>query len=815
MNSFSGSVASNGIRLAYESFGAVEDPVVLAVAGLNCHRIHWPDQLCENIAAQGYRFIRFDNREIGESTWTPKHVETGVLAAWMLPLLGRQPRVAPRVAYDLDTLVLDAVGLLDALGVEAAHWLGFSMGGMIAQIAAADHGSRVLSLTSMMSSPNSDDLPIPLWLGPVVSAQPLAAGSPKLAALGEAMTLRAITGSTHAIPLATSRKYATRIAARGANPRAAAHHYGAIRATGSFEDRLKRVKAPTLIIHGVDDPLVVIEGGRRTAAAIEGATLHEVPGMGHDFPDGCLERFQGWLLDHFGSVAAPKGPSASVSEIASDDVVADHQTVIVGAGFAGIGLGIQLKQSGRDDFVILEQEAAVGGTWRANTYPGCACDVQSHLYSYSFEPNPLWTEKFSSWDEIDTYLVGCVEKHGLGEHLQLATEVVEATYDADRAWWRVTVQTGEERRTLTTKSVVMAVGPLSVPRYPDIKGRESFTGESFHSATWDHGYDLVGKRVAVIGTGASAIQFIPHVAAVADAVSVFQRTPPWILPKNNRRFSALERTLFQRFDPARLAYRGSLYMFKEWGLGMFLRPKSWIRPWVAKGARHHLESQVPDPVLRATLTPDYEIGCKRILISDDYYPAMSRPNVTVSTDAVTEITATGVRQADGTETAVDAIIYGTGFQVDRPSAGVAVRGLGGRRLDEQWAKDGFETYLGTTVSGFPNLFVLAGPNTGIGHTSLVFMIEAQLTYVLGALALLEAGTVKSLDVRPEVQAEFGEALQAKMRGTVWTSGCNSWYLADSGKNFTIWPDYTFRYRAATQHFDLGDYRVETGTTANL
>jgi cation diffusion facilitator CzcD-associated flavoprotein CzcO len=475
---------------------------------------------------------------------------------------------------------------------------------------------------------------------------------------------------------------------------------------------------------------------------------------------------------------------------------------VIGTGFSGLGMAIKLKQSGNDDFVVLEKAGSVGGTWRDNTYPGCACDVQSHLYSFSFEPNPKWSRMFATQPEIREYLEHCTTKYGVRPHIRFDATMTACEFDEAAGVWRVEVNGGED--VLTARAVVAGFGPLSRPAYPAIEGIESFKGKAFHSAEWQSEYDLRGKRVAVIGTGASAIQFVPRIAPEVAHLKLFQRTPPWIVPKPDRRTTRVERWLFKRFPGLQQAYRQSIYWRLEGRvLGFTLHPR--VMKAAELVARAHIRRQVKDPALRDVVTPDYTIGCKRILISNDYYPSLNRGNVEVVSSGIARITERGVVTADGTEHEVDAIIYGTGFKVHDPLRPMRIVGRGGADLADLWDERGLEAYLGTTVAGFPNFFILVGPNTGLGHNSIVYMVESQVHYVMEALRAIRARDLSWVDVRPEVQATFNDRLQAKLDGAVWSSGCESWYLDASGKNRTLWPGFTFKFREATGEFRAEDY----------
>lgn len=483
----------------------------------------------------------------------------------------------------------------------------------------------------------------------------------------------------------------------------------------------------------------------------------------------------------------------------------DFHVVIAGSGFAGLCMGIRLKQAGIDSFTIYEQADGIGGTWYANNYPGAACDVQSFLYSFSFEPKHDWTRMFGPQAEILGYLNHCVDKYGLRPHIRLNSELTAARFDDASGLWTVTIN-GREK--VQAHAVVSCIGGLSRPILPDIPGIDSFQGKKFHSARWDHGYDLAGKNVAVIGTGASAIQIVPQLAPIAKQLKLFQRTPPWIMPKPDREISGLERSLFRRFPALQRLFRRAIYWGLEARAIAFVQQPRMLR-LAQNVARLHLRRQVKDPALRAKLTPNYTMGCKRVLISNDYYPALTRPNVEVVTEGIAEITPRGVRTRDGAEHAVDAIVFGTGFQAAEAMSPFAVTGRGGRDLNEVW-REGPEAYLGAAVSGFPNMFMIVGPNTGLGHSSMVFMIESQAQYVLSAIQALRDPAVKFLDLKPDVQQRYNERLQKQMAGTVWaTGGCVSWYQTASGKNTTLWPGFTFRFRQLTRRLRPEDYERVT------
>ncbi|MBA2663050.1 MAG: NAD(P)/FAD-dependent oxidoreductase [Bradymonadaceae bacterium] len=476
--------------------------------------------------------------------------------------------------------------------------------------------------------------------------------------------------------------------------------------------------------------------------------------------------------------------------------------VIVGAGFAGLCMAIELKQAGIDAFTIYEANAEVGGTWRDNVYPGCACDIPSHLYSFSFELKSNWSRTFSPRAEIQEYLVECATKYDLYSQIVFNTEIRAARFDEARGLWTLHTADGEA---IMARAVVLGVGGLSRPRIPEFEGLQSFGGQSFHSARWNHDVDLRGKRVAVVGTGASAIQIVPAIADEVEQLSVFQRTPPWVVPRMDRAYSGLEKRLFAGIPGLQRAYRSAIYWFQESRAIGFLGEQRMMDlfEWFA---RRYIERAIDDLELRARVTPDYTIGCKRILVSDDYYPALARPNVELVAESVVRFTPDGLVASDGVEHALDVVIFATGFRVTDFLAYFEVIGRDGRNLNAQW-QGGAEAYYGVAVTGFPNLFMLVGPNTGLGHNSIVFMIESQARLVRQAIEAMQSAGASSIEVRPGVQRDFNEAVQQRSQKTVWQSGCQSWYLEDSGKNTTLWPGYTFEYWLRTRKLRGHDFRL--------
>jgi cation diffusion facilitator CzcD-associated flavoprotein CzcO len=472
--------------------------------------------------------------------------------------------------------------------------------------------------------------------------------------------------------------------------------------------------------------------------------------------------------------------------------------IIVGTGFSGLGMAIGLKKAGIEDFVLLEKADEVGGTWRENTYPGCACDIMSLLYSYSFEPRTTWSRMYPRQEELLDYIKHCVDKYGLRPHIRFSTEAVKAEYDEERSTWRVWTGHGT---VMEGRALISAMGPLHHPMIPELPGLADFEGKTFHSAQWHHDYDLAGKRVAVIGTGASAIQFIPQIAPKVAHLDVFQRTPPWILPKPDRALRSWERRLFERVPGTQRFYRTVIYFFQESAVLGFRNPR--LMRLGESLAKRHLERQVPDPEMRRALTPDYTIGCKRTLVSSDYYPALTRDNVSLITDAIAAVDKDAIITADGTRHEVDAIIFGTGFHVTDAMSKVNVTGRGGLKLTDAW-RDGVEAYLGMTVKDFPDLYFMIGPNTGLGHNSMIFMIEAQVRYILKCLRM-----GRPVAVRADVQDRFNRWVQRQSEGAVWIAGgCVSWYLDKEGKNRAAWPASTIRYWRQTRRPALADFEME-------
>jgi cation diffusion facilitator CzcD-associated flavoprotein CzcO len=481
---------------------------------------------------------------------------------------------------------------------------------------------------------------------------------------------------------------------------------------------------------------------------------------------------------------------------------------IIGSGFAGIGMAIRLKRMGITSFTVYEAAADIGGTWRDNTYPGAACDVPSHLYSFSFEPNPSWSRTFGQQGEILAYLKGCARKYGIDRFIRCNARVIAARFDNAQQLWRLDLKTGEEnkaRETVEADVVIAASGPLSRPAMPQIAGLERFAGTLFHSARWNHDYPLEGKTVAVIGTGASAIQFVPQIQPRVGRLHLFQRTPPWIMPRPDRPVSERAQRLFRRLPFAQRLVRSAIYwQLESRAIAFVVNPKLMKRPM--QFGRSYLERRVKDPALRAKLAPNYVLGCKRVLLSSDYYPALAQPNVDVVTTPIREIVVDGIVTGDGTHYPVDAIICGTGFQVNDVGAPFDVVGAGGASLDALWRRDGPEAYLGTSIARFPNFFMMIGPNTGLSHNSMIYMIESQIQYIADCLRIMRRRGARTMDLRDDVQRAFNDRLQRDMRRSVWSTGCRSWYLSNSGKNTALWPGFTFSFRRLTRRVRAADYR---------
>lgn len=480
--------------------------------------------------------------------------------------------------------------------------------------------------------------------------------------------------------------------------------------------------------------------------------------------------------------------------------------IIIGAGFAGLGMALELRRAGIETFTILERAADLGGVWRENTYPGAACDVPSPLYSWSFEPKSDWPRRFSEQADIHSYMRGVAEKYGLTRYIRFGTEVTDAEFDERTGRWTVTTGAGER---LVADVLVPAVGQLSRPAMPNLPGIDSFTGAAFHSAEWDHGVDLTGKRVACIGTGASAIQYIPRIQPEVAHLTLFQRSAAWVLPKFDTRYSATHHTLFKYFPPSRLAERFAIWSTFE-VLALALTDIPGIKAPVIALADRHRAQQVTDPDLRKKLTPDYAAGCKRGLFSNEYFPALAQPNVAVETTAIEAVTPTGIRTADGVEHPVDVIIYGTGFKGTEFLAPMNIYGQGGRKLADVWGDAGARAYLGISVPHFPNLFMMYGPNTNVGSGSIIYMLESQARYIRQVVEYLTDRPGRYLAARSGVEQRWDDWLQRRLKDTPWNF-CSSWYRNAAGRITNNWPGATVLYRWKTKAFDPADY-VEAQAT---
>ncbi len=471
---------------------------------------------------------------------------------------------------------------------------------------------------------------------------------------------------------------------------------------------------------------------------------------------------------------------------------------IIGAGFAGVAMAAKLASRGIRDFVLIERADDVGGVWRDNTYPGAACDIRSDVYSLSFAPNPDWSRSYGTQSEILDYLRTTARKLGLYEHTMFEHEVERADWDAATQRWRITTSHGE----LSARVLVSGHGPLINPVWPAIEGLDTFTGPRFHTAQWDHSVDLAGKRVAVIGTGASAIQVVPEVAKVAGHLTVFQRNAPWIVPRADTPTSGLRRRAFRRFPALqRIARRLQFLRAEANFLGFRFAP---VGSAAAQQSLAFLRKQVTDPSLRAKLTPTYRIGCKRILVTSSYYPALTRPNVTLETTEITAVDGSAIITADGARHEVDIIIGGTGFNATMPSIAARVHGVGGAALAEGWTPH-TAALRGTAVAGFPNFFLINGPNTVLGHNSMIYIIESQVDYILQALDASSGGTIEATEA---AQRKYNAELQRTLASSVWMiGGCSSYYVDAGGRNTVIWPHSAMAFRRAVRKLDVGEYTV--------
>lgn len=484
-----------------------------------------------------------------------------------------------------------------------------------------------------------------------------------------------------------------------------------------------------------------------------------------------------------------------------------QDVAVIGAGLAGLCMAIGLKRAGMHAFTVFEKGSDVGGVWRENGYPGAACDSPSRLYSYSFAPHDGWTRRFARQPEVLDYLKRCAWKYGVESHLQLGTEVTHVSFDSDARVWRLRTASGDEHR---ARALVAATGQLSHPSLPNIAGRDEFTGRAFHSAQWDAHHDLSGRTVAVVGNGCSAVQIVPQIAADVRQLYVFQRSPKWIIPKWDREFGPATRWFLRRFPFLQKSSRMTWFLLAEL-IAHAARRRALFGRALTALARLHLRRQIADPELRSRLTPAFAFGCNRMILSSDYYPALARTNVELVTDRIARIVSNGIETPDGRLREVDTIIYATGFQSTRFLAPIEIDGPGGR-LSDVW-RDGASAYLGIAVPGFPNLFLLGGPNTSPTNNSITYLIESQVRYVIGCLAMIrEAGAI---DVKPDVFAEYQRNLTSWLQDTVWNGECRSWYKTESGRITNTWPLRAYRYRRATRRPSPGQFVVPTRTAGGV
>jgi len=480
-----------------------------------------------------------------------------------------------------------------------------------------------------------------------------------------------------------------------------------------------------------------------------------------------------------------------------------YEVAIVGAGFGGIIAALALKDAGRDSFVILERSSEVGGVWRDNRYPGCACDVRSHLYSIETRPNPDWSSSYAPQSEILEYLKTVVRNDGLRSSIRFGALVEELRYREAEGEWELSIAGSAPLR---ARAVILATGPQNRPALPNIPGIERFEGLSFHSSAWGDTQRLRGKRVAVVGTGASAIQIVPNIAPLVSALHVYQRTPAWVMPRGDHAYTPLRRAAFRRIPGLQSAFRSAIYWSLEFFGLAFLGNRPIYRALEAVALRK-LRHEVRDPETRRKLTPNYALGCKRVLVSDDFYPAFNRPNVHLIAEPAERVTARGIETREGFREH-DAIVYATGFNVADTEGYLRVVGRGGRILASEWNSNGSQAYLGINVAGYPNLCLLLGPNSGLGHSSALHVMESQMRYVLKYLDTLRRAPGMALDVRPEIQSAYCEKVQLDLARTVWASGCKSWYINRAGRNNTLYPGLTADYRRATARFDTSHYSLE-------
>jgi cation diffusion facilitator CzcD-associated flavoprotein CzcO len=560
---------------------------------------------------------------------------------------------------------------------------------------------------------------------------------------------------------------------------------------------------PVLIQTGTDD--LLHDEGLRLHAALDAAGVavrcEVIARRWHVFQShaGALPSADEALARAARFIGETVDPLNAAQAAAAGAAPEGHQTVILGAGMSGLCMAIRLKRAGMHDFVILEKSPGLGGTWWDNTYPGAHVDVPAPLYSFSFAANPRWTRRFASAPEIQSYMRRVAERYGVLPHIRFGSQLSEARFDEAGGHWQLATAGGQRLR---ARFFVCSTGPLSQARFPDIPGLADFQGTLLHSARWDPGVDLHGRRVAVIGTGSTASQLIPPIAEQAAQLHVFQRTANWVLPRLDRRYRWHDR-LLAHLPPYARVVRGFWYRVLEWGRRGF-DDGSLARRGMLRTAARHLQRQVPDPALREKLRPPYPLGCKRLIYSNDFLPALSQPKCELVTEPITRITPQGIVTADGRERALDALVCATGFDTVQLLSSVRVHGRGGRTLREAWSQ-GPEAHFGITVAGFPNLFLMLGPNTATGHTSTLLYIEPEVDYAIACMQRLLAGGERWLDVKPEVLRAHNDGLQARLRGSVWTT-CSSWYRTEGGKVVALWPGFTDEYRRAISRPDFADFQ---------
>jgi len=481
-----------------------------------------------------------------------------------------------------------------------------------------------------------------------------------------------------------------------------------------------------------------------------------------------------------------------------------RRVAIIGSGFSGLCLAIQLKRRGVDSFTIFEKAGRIGGTWRDNTYPGACCDVPAFSYCFSFEQKTDWSRKWAPQSEILEYMESCARKYDLVRHIRFNTEIAGARWDAAQDVWRLATTTGEE---IVAEVLVSGTGQLNRPSIPKIEGLENFKGVAFHSARWRHDVNLTGVNVAVVGNAASAIQFIPEIAPKVRKLSIFQRSPNWVVPRGDRAYTEAEKDRFARFRFLARAYRWLNYFRYEINWPIFRRVKFFVDR-TQKMSEQYMRSTLKDPKLQESQLPDYPFGAKRMLISDDYFPALNRENVEVVLSPIDRVTENAIVTRDGRTIPADVIVLATGFQSTSFLAPMAINGVDGRSLHDEW-HGAARAYLGITVAGFPNLFLMYGPNTNLGHNSIIFMIECQTNYILECLELMDSRGLASIDLRREVMESFDARVQQELRRTVWAATVKSWYKTEDGRITNNWSGSTIRYWRETRHADLSLYHQKT------